>query len=73
MSVEELFSAAIGLPPDERLLLSDLLRDSVEPEQWPALSPEWLSELERRSAAYDAGQMPGDSWAVVRERTRRQG
>jgi putative addiction module component (TIGR02574 family) len=72
MSFDELLSAASHLPPQERILLSDLLRDTVAPEDWPPLSDEWLAEIATRSAEYDAGRMPTSSWAEVRSRTRRQ-
>jgi putative addiction module component (TIGR02574 family) len=36
------------------------------------LSDEWLAEIERRSAEYDAGRMPASSWPEVRARTRQQ-
>ena len=41
-------------------------------EQWPDLSDDWLGEIQRRSEAYDAGQMPVASWPDVRDRARRQ-
>lgn len=72
MSFDELLSAASHLPPDERLRLSDMLRDTLPPEEWPELSGEWLQEIERRTNLYNAGQMPAAPWPEVRERTRRQ-
>jgi hypothetical protein len=72
MSVDELFAQASTLQPSDRLLLSDLLRDTVPPEQWPRLSSEWVDEIQRRSALFDSGEMPAASWDVVRERTRKQ-
>jgi putative addiction module component (TIGR02574 family) len=72
MSFDELLSAANGLPAAERMRLSDLLRESVPPDEWPPLSDEWLAEIDRRSCEYDAGRMPTASWSEVRQRTRRQ-
>jgi hypothetical protein len=72
MSVDELFAQASHLEPSDRLLLSDLLRDTVPPEEWPRLTPEWVDEIQRRSALFDSGEMPAAPWDVVRVRTRKQ-
>jgi putative addiction module component (TIGR02574 family) len=72
MSFDDLLSAAHHLPALERLLLSDLLRESVPPEQWPGLSDEWVDEIARRSQDRDAGLMEASSWEEVRMRARRQ-
>jgi hypothetical protein len=71
MSVDELFAQASSLQPSDRLLLSDLLRDTVPPEDWPRLSPEWVDEIQRRSASLDSGEMSTATWDVVRARTRK--
>jgi putative addiction module component (TIGR02574 family) len=72
MSLEELLSAASRLNPKERLLLSDMLRETVAPEEWPPLSDDWLEEIDRRAAEYDAGRMPASSWTEVKARVRKQ-
>jgi putative addiction module component (TIGR02574 family) len=72
MSFDDILSAAASLDPGDRILLSDLLRDSVPPEAWPSLSNEWKGEIARRSALYEAGKMPAALWAEVRTRTRKQ-
>jgi putative addiction module component (TIGR02574 family) len=72
MSFDDLLSEASQLAPADRILLSDLLRDSVEPDAWPPLSDEWLAEIDRRSTLYDQGQMSAAPWSEVRERTRKQ-
>ena len=72
MSFDDLLSAASHLPPQDRLRLSDLLRETVEPEDWPALSDDWLREIARRSAELDAGRMNSAPWSEVRSRTRRE-
>jgi hypothetical protein len=72
MSVDELFVQASTLEPSDRLLLSDLLRDTVPPEEWPKLSPEWVEEVQRRSTSFDSGEMPAAPWDIVRARTRKQ-
>jgi len=72
VSFDELLSAANHLPAIERLRLSELLRETVPPEDWPPLSDEWLAEIDRRSAEYDAGRMPAAPWSEVKSRTRTQ-
>jgi putative addiction module component (TIGR02574 family) len=72
MSVDDLLSAASHLPPEDRLRLSDLLRDTVPPDQWPPLADDWLREIDSRSKEFDAGRMSASSWTEVRSRTRRQ-
>jgi putative addiction module component (TIGR02574 family) len=62
-----ILSAATQLPVDERLRLIGDLSDSI-PEQEVQLSPEWMEEIERRSAEIDAGTAKLEEWESVRER-----
>jgi putative addiction module component (TIGR02574 family) len=62
-----ILSAATQLPVDERLRLIGDLSDSI-PEQEVQLSPEWMEEIERRSAEIDAGTAKLEDWESVRER-----
>ena len=71
-SLNEILNAAQALPESDRARLLDALWDSVSPECWLAPSDEWLAEINRRSAAYDAGDMQSASWDEVRERARRK-
>jgi putative addiction module component (TIGR02574 family) len=72
MSFDELLSAASYLPPQDRLRLSDLLRETIPAGQMAELSEEWIAEIHRRSEAYDAGEMSASPWETVRSRTRKQ-
>lgn len=72
MSVDELFVLASHLEPSDRLLLSDLLRDTVPPEEWPRLTSEWVGEIQQRSALFDSGDMSAAPWDAVRAGTRKQ-
>jgi putative addiction module component (TIGR02574 family) len=65
----ELFSAVSQLPVDVRMRFIDELWETM-PEQEPAatLSPEWIEEIERRSAEIDAGTAKLEDWESVRAR-----
>ena len=62
----ELFSAASQLPLDERIRLIDELTDTIPEPEPGSLSPEWLEEIERRSAEIDSGAVETIPWETVR-------
>jgi putative addiction module component (TIGR02574 family) len=71
---ETLLSDASRLPVGERLQLIEALWDTVPEEALPPLSDEWLAEIGRRSAEYDAGKVQPIPWEQVRaEALRRAG
>jgi putative addiction module component (TIGR02574 family) len=53
------------LSEDERLLLCDMLRDSVPNQDDLPLHEEWDAELERRSAAIDDGSAVLTPWEKI--------
>jgi putative addiction module component (TIGR02574 family) len=63
---ESVLSAASQLPIAERLKLIDALAATVPDDCLPTLSPEWLAELERRSAEIDSGAVTPIPWGQVR-------
>jgi len=65
---ESVLSAASELSVADRLRLIDDLASSVPDDQPPALSPEWLAEIDRRSAELDSGAVHPQPWSEVRER-----
>ena len=71
-TVNEILTAAQSLPASERAQLIATLWDSVSPVDWVPPDPQWITEANRRSDAYEAGEMTGASWAEVRERARRE-
>jgi putative addiction module component (TIGR02574 family) len=71
-TLQEIIDAARTLSPAERLRLVDAVWDDEHPKNWPALSPEWLAEVQRRSAEFDAGRMKASSWEDVQARVRRK-
>lgn len=71
-TVQEILNAAQTLPPDERAQLIHMLWDTVSPEDWAPPDSAWIGEIQRRSEAYDAGQMTASPWSEVRQRARRK-
>lgn len=71
-TIQEILVAAQALPSVERAQLIHALWESVSPEDWAPPSDEWLAEAQRRSDAYDAGQMTAAPCSEVRERARRK-
>ena len=61
-----LLADAAQLPVDERIQLIETLWDTVPEGALPSLSPEWLAEIEKRSADYDAGFVTAVPWQEVR-------
>lgn len=71
-TVQEILDAARALPPSERARLIHALWESVSPDDWAPPSDPWIAEAQRRSEAYDAGQMTVSPWSEVRQRGRRK-
>jgi len=69
---DDVLDAAQDLSAPDRVRLIDALWESMEPEEWPAPSDEWIAEAQRRSAEYDAGSMTASPWPEVRQRARRK-
>jgi putative addiction module component (TIGR02574 family) len=63
---ESLLADATRLPIDLRVQLIEALWDTVPEDAAPALSDEWLAEIQKRSAEYDAGLVPGTPWEEIR-------
>ena len=71
-NMNEILTATQSLPASERAQLIATLWDSVSPVDWVPPDSQWISEANRRSNAYDSGEMTGSPWAKVRERARRE-
>lgn len=71
-TILEIFDAAQALASAERAQLIHALWETVEPEDWSPPSDDWLAEIQRRSEAYDAGQMSASPFSEVRKRARRK-
>jgi putative addiction module component (TIGR02574 family) len=71
-TVREILDAAQALPPSERAQLIYALWGTISPDDWGPPSDDWIAEANRRSEAFDAGQMTASPWSEVRQRARRQ-
>jgi len=61
-----LLAEAAQLPIADRILLIEALWDSVPEGSLPPLNGEWLAEINRRSAEFDAGAVQAVPWERVR-------
>jgi putative addiction module component (TIGR02574 family) len=64
---DSVLAAAFNMPIADRLRLIDELAASVPDDQPPALSQQWLAEIERRSTEIDAGAVTTQPWPEVRQ------
>lgn len=71
---ETLLAEAAQLPVADRIRLMEGIWDSLPGDALPPLSDEWVTEIQRRSAEYDAGAAETVSWEQVKaEALRRVG
>jgi putative addiction module component (TIGR02574 family) len=61
-----LLADASQLPLDVRVQLIEALWDTLPDDAMPPLSNEWLAEIQRRSAEYDAGTVQPTPWEQIR-------
>ncbi len=64
----ELLRKALELPAAKRLDLARDLLESVEGPDDPEWAAAWLSELDRRTAAFNRGEVELDDWDAVEQR-----
>lgn len=69
---DSLFADASQLPLDVRIRFIEALWDTVPEDALPPLSDEWVAEIDRRSAEYDAGIVQAIPWEQVRAEARRR-
>ena len=71
---ETLLADATRLPVAERIQLIDAIWETLPFDSLPPLSDEWVAEIQRRSAEYDAGSAETVSWKQAKaEALRRVG
>ena len=71
---ETLLADASRLPVADRVQLIEALWDTLPADALPPLSEEWVAEIQRRSAEFDAGAVQTVPWEQVRaEALRRAG
>jgi len=71
MSYREVLQAALDLGIKDRNKLVKKLQASLEDDDAPILSEEWMAEIERRTAEYEAGKAEWLTWDQVKRRLRR--
>ncbi len=64
--IATLLADATLLPVTDRIQLIEALWDTVPENAIPPLSDEWLAEITRRSAEFDAGTATSVPWEEVR-------
>jgi putative addiction module component (TIGR02574 family) len=57
MSIATIQNEMLGLPPEERMRLIDLLWDSLSDPEIKVREVAWATEAERRIEAFDAGKL----------------
>jgi putative addiction module component (TIGR02574 family) len=70
--VQSIIAAAVQLPIEQRRALIDAIWETIPADAEIPLSPEWMAEIERRSAEIDAGTAKLYTWEEVKEAARRQ-
>jgi putative addiction module component (TIGR02574 family) len=63
---ETLLSDAKSLPVADRIQLMDAIWDTLPPDSLPPLTDEWVAEIQRRSAEFDAGTQEIVAWEQVK-------
>lgn len=56
-SYDEILSAALSLPPDERAMLADRVLESLDPPNQKQIDAAWAEEVERRIREIDEGKV----------------
>ena len=67
-SARDLFEEAMRLDPKERVALTGLLIESLDPESEEGVEQAWVAEIERRMAELDAGAVKPVPWSELRTR-----
>ena len=69
-SFEEILSAALSLPPDERAMLADLLLVSLDAPNQKQIDAAWTEEIERRIREIDEGKVEMIDGELVMQKLR---
>ena len=71
MKRDELLAQALKLPESDRVELAVRLIESLDSGSDPGVDEAWAAEIERRSAASDAGSNATSDWNDLRQRIER--
>lgn len=69
-AVQQLLQSALALPDEEQMQFVTALLAAVDERGLRPFDDEWLAEVQRRSAEYDAGGVQPIPWAEVKEKAR---
>jgi putative addiction module component (TIGR02574 family) len=72
LTTERIFEDVLSLPKDQRAELAVRLLQSLDRESDPDAEEAWATEIERRCAAVDAGEITLSDWHDVRRRTEQE-
>jgi putative addiction module component (TIGR02574 family) len=67
---EQVLTAALDLPDDERMEIVEALILSFQPSGEPPFDETWREVIERRSSELETGSVAGIPWAEVKRRAR---
>ena len=72
MTRNEVLQQALSLEVEDRAFLAEALESSLKPADFasPEIAAAWAAEIERRSDAYERGEMPAEDWRIVMARLR---
>lgn len=67
-TARQLYEEAMKLDPDERVALTGMLIESLDPESDEGVEEAWIAEIERRMAELDSGTVQTIPWEQLRAR-----
>lgn len=70
LNVEQVRTAALGLPDADRIELIEALIESVEGPVQPSLDESWREEIRTRSAELKSGSVETVPWSEVKREAR---
>lgn len=69
-TAEQLLTAALNLPDDDRLEVVEALIDSFQHPHQPPFDDSWREVIRRRSDELKSGQVAAVPWSVVKRMAR---
>jgi putative addiction module component (TIGR02574 family) len=69
-TLEQLLTASLELPEEDRVELIEALIVSIQPTHQSPFDDSWREVIDRRSAELAAGSVETVSWEVVKRRAR---
>jgi putative addiction module component (TIGR02574 family) len=67
-TARQLYEEAMRLDPDERVALTGMLIESLDPESEEGVEEAWIAEIERRMVELDSGTVQTIPWEQLRAR-----